>query len=54
MEAKTPFYGYCGDCLHEWVICYLPMEVSAAVKFMTNPCPKCVSSKVYVCKPKLT
>lgn len=49
-DKTDEFYVHCGDCAHEWVAIYLPIQLSLMARFKNICCPKCASRKVFVGK----
>lgn len=47
-EQKEPMWVHCGDCQHEWVMCYMPMRADLFARFKRVACPMCASRKVLV------
>ena len=50
-DARTPFKARCAksDCEHEFIVCYLPMELSLAAGLMKAArCPMCAGTKIVV------
>jgi hypothetical protein len=46
---RQPMNGKCADpgCAHEFVVCYLPMELTKAAELMKRArCPMCAGAKV--------
>lgn len=45
--------GACGECCHEWIIAYLPMEFTRVSLLMKRAaCPKCGCVRVRVASPE--
>ena len=48
--GKTPFWGRCGKCAHEWVILWTPMTLEKFAKLAkAQMCPKCHEEKEIFC-----
>jgi hypothetical protein len=47
-DKPREFHVYCGECAHEWVAFYMPIQLSLVSRFKDVCCPKCASPKVFV------
>ncbi|WP_428491619.1 hypothetical protein [Rhodopila sp.] len=47
-EEKSAVWVHCGDCTHEWVLFYTPIDAHDLAKFGKSYCPMCVSKKVFM------
>lgn len=45
-KGTREFWVHCGDCPHEWVAFYTPIQLSLVSRFGKICCPKCASRKV--------
>jgi hypothetical protein len=50
-DDVKPFWVHCGECKHDWIAVYLPMEIRKVAQMIERArCPKCATSskKIFI------